>query len=156
MVRLCGLVLPEVLLPPYSRAMGTEYSRDGRISITEVGGAEDLSTAQHQGWDGNSFSARRRNPFFLAAWALASAMLILGMSWLLFFARGVDVSQARYADLLPNQPEMVGTSPSPTLMNTLTNFVDVAPLLLVVGCLLSGLLLIVHGMNYRTRISGTS
>lgn len=136
--------------------MGTEYSRDGRISITEVGGAEDLSTAQYQGWDENPPRTRRRNPFFPAAWALASALLILGMSWLLFFARGVNVSQARYADYLPDQPEMVETSPPPTLLNTLANFVDVAPLLLVVGCLLFELLLIVHGVNYRTRMSGTS
>lgn len=155
MVPLCELVLREARSPPYSRVMGTEYSGDDRVSITEVGGAEDQSAVQHQRRGGSPRLGQEVNPFFFAAWSLALTLLVLGMMWLFFSIRGTDVSQIPPGISAPPEVEIVETSPWPTLMNTLANLTDAGPFLLTAGCLLSGLLLIVHGMNYRTKMTET-
>ncbi len=131
--------------------MRSEEADAYRVRITDVGGADDVGGDPQQVTAGKHHGRRPINPFFGAAWSLTTGMLLLGVVWLVFFTRGVDPETVRYADYGSASTDPVGTSSYPTIMNTMQNYVDAGPLLLVGGCILAGLLLAVHGLTWHRK-----
>lgn len=137
--------------------MGNQHSDTNRVIITEMGAA---GQAGQRGADdpdaGNPLHATREtavrgravNPYFIAAWLLATAMVGIGVMSLTYSARQMGGYMPTLSG--PGMPEITTFD---MVMGTLIYPWGTGSLLLAGGCLLAGVLLAVHGINLSRRRS---